>query len=139
MKLKHHIKTEADMMALGASLAQTCQGNEIIYLQGNLGAGKTTLVRGFLRSLGYEGNVKSPTFTLVEPYKIDSKIIYHFDLYRLTDPEELEYIGIRDYFGQNAILLIEWPEYAGDLLPPADIICAIEIIGDEREVCIQIK
>lgn len=139
MQHKYHIKTEAEMLALGATLAQHCQGNEVIYLQGNLGAGKTTLVRGFLRSLGYEGNVKSPTFTLVESYKIADKNIYHFDLYRLNDPEELEYIGIRDYCGQNALLLIEWPEYAGDLLPPADIICAIEIIGDEREVCIQIK
>lgn len=131
------IKNETEMMQLGAKLARSCKGGEVIYLVGNLGAGKTTLVRGFLRALGHKGAVKSPTYTLVESYNLEDKIIYHFDLYRLVDPEELDYIGIRDYFVQKAICLIEWPEQGGNLIPKADIIYQIEIVEDEREVDIK--
>lgn len=121
-------------MALGAKLAQKSKSGDVIYLIGELGAGKTTLVRGFLRSLGHKGKVKSPTYTLVEPYEIVGKKIYHFDLYRLLDPEELEHIGIRDYFTDKSICLIEWPERAYNMLPSANIICTIEIIELGRKV-----
>ncbi|HKK15584.1 MAG TPA: tRNA (adenosine(37)-N6)-threonylcarbamoyltransferase complex ATPase subunit type 1 TsaE [Gammaproteobacteria bacterium] len=98
-----------------------------IHLQGQLGAGKTTFVRGFLRQLGYTGIVKSPTYTLVEPYTIDTVNLYHFDLYRLNSPAELEDIGLRDYLGQSALYLVEWPEKAASLLGPADLMVQIEI------------
>lgn len=119
-------------MALGARLAKALHGGLAIWLQGNLGAGKTTLVRGLLRGLGYEGKVKSPTYTLVEPYVISGLYLYHFDLYRFVDPEEWEAAGFRDYFNAQSVCLIEWPEKAGDLLPPADIEIALEPSGAGR-------
>ena len=133
-KLVYHVKSEAEMMALGAKLVKFCSGSVVVYLKGELGAGKTTLVRGFLRALGHKGVVKSPTYTLVEPYLLQDKHIYHFDLYRIVDQLELEYIGIRDYFGDESLCLIEWPERAVDILPKADIICKFEIVGPERIV-----
>ena len=119
-------------MALGARLGVALQGGLAIWLQGNLGAGKTTLVRGLLRGLGYEGKVKSPTYTLVEPYVISGLYLYHFDLYRFVDPEEWEAAGFRDYFNAQSVCLIEWPKKAGDLLPPADIEIALEPSGAGR-------
>jgi len=109
------------MEAFGSQLALACQARTILHLQGELGVGKTTLVRGFLRALGHTGAVKSPTYTLVEPYQIRGKKIYHFDFYRLTDPEELEYMGIRDYLTEEMLALIEWPEKGGRLTPAADL------------------
>ena len=115
-----------DTEQIGARLAARVRDGAVIHLRGQLGAGKTTLARGFLRALGHAGTVKSPTFTLVEPYAIGDLHIYHFDLYRMNDPEELEAIGIRDYCENRAICLFEWPELGGAVVPAADIDLRIE-------------
>lgn len=128
------IANEAAMLALGGKLADIGQVPCVIFLKGELGAGKTTLVRGFLRRSGYQGIVKSPTYTLVEPYELKNHLVFHFDLYRLHDPQELENIGIRDYFTKNAICLIEWPERGLSVLPPADLTSEIDIVSDGRRV-----
>lgn len=105
---------------LGERLSQSLAPGFILYLRGDLGAGKTTLARGLLRGLGHRGTVKSPTFTLVEPYSLDGWRLFHWDLYRLSDPEELEYLGLRDQLDGESVLLIEWPERGRGALPPAD-------------------
>ncbi|MDQ2993863.1 MAG: tRNA (adenosine(37)-N6)-threonylcarbamoyltransferase complex ATPase subunit type 1 TsaE [Pseudomonadota bacterium] len=126
------IESEAAMHEFSAKLAAQVKAPCIIYLQGELGAGKTTLTRGFLRALGYDGPVKSPTFTLIETYEVNDKKIFHVDLYRLTDPDELEFIGLSDYFTNDTIGLIEWPERGADFLPAPDLICRITIEDDHR-------
>ncbi len=135
------IPNEKAMMQLGGEISDQFSDGGIVLLKGDLGAGKTTLVRGLLRHLGYQGIVKSPTYTLVEPYQLDSRLIYHFDLYRLGAPEELEYIGGRDYWDSNALCLIEWPEKATGYLPPADLELTISYdsgsIPDERRVLLK--
>jgi tRNA threonylcarbamoyladenosine biosynthesis protein TsaE len=125
------LSDETATLALGAALAKNIPNNFVLYLHGDLGAGKTTLVRGFLHALGYQGKVKSPTYTLIEPYQIKQQKIYHFDLYRLTDPEELDFIGIRDYF-DHGICLIEWPENGKGYLPMADLHCYLSIKKSAR-------
>lgn len=105
----------------GGSLLQTLPAKCLVFLHGDLGAGKTTLVRGFLRAAGHTGTVKSPTYNLVEEYHLAGKTIYHFDLYRLKDPEELEWIGINEYLSQEAICFIEWPEQGQNYLPKPDV------------------
>lgn len=126
MALDIHLADETRQEQLAARLAEHCEPGTVIFLQGDLGAGKTTFVRGFLRGLGYSGVVKSPTYTLVEPYEIGDRRIYHFDLYRLADPDELEYAGGRDYFDGDALCLVEWPEKAEGFLPEADILCQLD-------------
>jgi len=121
------LANEAATLAFGAALAQAISGIEAphalsIWLHGNLGAGKTTLCRGFLRELGHAGAVKSPTYTLVEPYELVSGQVYHFDFYRLKDPQELEFIGAHEYFAQGRVCLVEWPERGGDRIPPPDLV-----------------
>lgn len=132
--MKFQLKDESETVLFGERLAKLIQGGELIYLIGELGAGKTTLVRGLLNTLGHTGNVKSPTYTLVEPYSIAGKEIYHFDLYRINDPEELEAMGIRDYCDGQAICLFEWPEQGGELIPPADISLSLTHSASGREL-----
>lgn len=113
---------EAATLALGADFSDALQSGLTVYLHGDLGAGKTTLVRGLLQRLGHLGKVKSPTYTLVEPYVVSGLELYHFDLYRFIDPEEWDALGFRDYFNARTVCLVEWPEKAETMLPAADIL-----------------
>ena len=132
-----HLESESVTLTLGAEIATILRPGLIIFLKGDLGAGKTTLARGILRGLGHEGKVKSPTYNLVELYKISRLYFYHFDFYRFTDPIEWEEAGFREYFNENSICLVEWPEKAEKLLPIADIRISFTIIGTGRKIEIQ--
>ena len=126
------IAGRAAMEAFGSRLAQASRQGGVIFLRGELGAGKTTLVRGFVRGLGYEGRVKSPTYTLLESYSLEGTNIYHLDLYRLADAEELEWIGIRDLLEEADLCLVEWPERGMGVLPSPDLEIRIEYRGEGR-------
>ena len=127
---------EESMVALGGAIGRACEAPLVIFLQGELGMGKTTLTRGVMRAQGHEGAVKSPTYTLVEPYEMKGAAFYHFDLYRLGDPEELEFMGIRDYFGDFSVCLVEWPERGRGALPPADLVITIDAEGLGRRITV---
>ncbi|MBU15586.1 MAG: tRNA (adenosine(37)-N6)-threonylcarbamoyltransferase complex ATPase subunit type 1 TsaE [Gammaproteobacteria bacterium] len=148
------LKDEEDTIDFGAALARATFLNPydaqaksgqpgcrtmgaVIYLLGDLGAGKTTLTRGFLRGFGFHGAVKSPTYTLVEPYEFSLCKIYHFDLYRLTDPAEVQYLGIDDYFQQQNICLLEWAERGRDLIPAPDLSVSLSGTGTGRKISCQ--
>ncbi len=126
--------SERQVEKLGARLAIALGGQGVVHLNGELGAGKTTLCRGILRAMGYSGAVKSPTFTLVEPYQFESVEVFHFDCYRLGHPEELEYIGIDEYFGPSKLCLIEWPEKAAGYLPAHDVEIGIDVCRETRNI-----
>ena len=123
--------------ALGGALAAGVAPGRVLHLRGDLGTGKTTLVRGLLRALGYPGRVKSPTYTLVEPYSLSSLHFYHFDFYRFKDRSEWLSSGFRDYFNSQAFCVVEWPEKAGELLGPADVEVRLQIAGGGRKASIE--
>ena len=131
-----HLADEAATLAFAALFAPHLRHGAVVYLQGDLGAGKTTFSRGLLQAMGHQGNVKSPTYTLVEPYIVADQQIFHFDLYRLRDPEELEFMGIRDYFTKGNLCLIEWPERGYGLLADADLDLRLQIDQNQRQLCV---
>lgn len=124
---------------LGAAFARCMSAPCVIWLEGDLGAGKTTFARGLLQALGHQGNVKSPTYTLVEPYVLASCTLYHLDLYRLADPEELEFLGIRELAAPGTVLLIEWPARGAGFLPPPDIVLELAVAGDGRRATLDAR
>jgi tRNA threonylcarbamoyladenosine biosynthesis protein TsaE len=135
---KFFLHEEAGTIALGASLARTLAPGLAIYLHGELGAGKTTLTRALLHAAGHTGHVKSPTYTLAEPYTItlDGKPVdlFHFDLYRMKTPEEFFDAGFREHFNDNSICIVEWPENGEAVLPPPDITISLTVSGTGRHV-----
>ncbi|WP_051302514.1 tRNA (adenosine(37)-N6)-threonylcarbamoyltransferase complex ATPase subunit type 1 TsaE [Sedimenticola selenatireducens] len=129
--------SERKQELIGMALSRVVPSSCLIYLTGDLGAGKTTLARGFLRGLGHAGSVKSPTYTLIEPYEIGNRRCYHLDLYRLADPDEIEFLGLRDMLQDDAIMLVEWPEQGQGALPEPDLLIRIRYLEDGRELVIE--
>lgn len=136
-KLSLHLKDERETGVLGRKIAGILHPGLTLYLEGELGAGKTALARSILKALGFEGKVKSPTYTLVELYTISRLHLYHFDLYRFDDPVEWDDSGFRDYFNPESICLVEWPEKGGKHLPKPDLRISLEIEGEGRHVEIE--
>jgi tRNA threonylcarbamoyladenosine biosynthesis protein TsaE len=132
--MRMRLDGEAAQIAFGQRIAGHLRVPSVIYLEGDLGAGKTTLVRGVLRGLGYRGSVRSPTYTLLEPYELPVMRLYHLDLYRLSDPQELEYLGLRDLLDEQSLLLVEWPERGKGTLPPPDLRIRIDHAGEGRNL-----
>ena len=135
--LEVFLPDEAATVTMGQRLGLACMGGAVVYLAGTLGAGKTTLTRGVLQAFGHSGAVKSPTYTLVEMYELAEQTVYHFDLYRLADPEELEYMGIRDYFSKHNLLVVEWPSRGEGFLPGPDLSAEVSVIGEGRQITIR--
>jgi tRNA threonylcarbamoyladenosine biosynthesis protein TsaE len=126
------LESPAETEALGAALWSALPEKYWVYLYGELGAGKTTLIRGLLRAAGYTQVVKSPTYSLVEEYEVGGRRVFHFDLYRLKDPEELAWLGMEDYLQQTALCFIEWPQMGAGYLPAADIVINLQHHADKR-------
>ena len=137
LALNAHLAAEADTLSLGHALSFCLEPGLVFYLRGELGAGKTTLVRGVLRGLGFEGRVKSPTYTLVEVYAVSRLDLHHFDFYRFHDPREWIDAGFRETFNGRNVSLIEWPEKAGALLPPADVEIVLTSSGAGRNASLR--
>jgi tRNA threonylcarbamoyladenosine biosynthesis protein TsaE len=135
--VEKYLNTAQETEQFGAELWQLLPAKAVVFLHGDLGAGKTTLVRGFLRAGGYTGAIKSPTYTLVEEYNCAGQLVFHFDLYRLTEPEELEWIGIHDYFSQNSLCFIEWPSKGAGVLPAPDYEIRLASAGMGRQIVMQ--
>ena len=131
------LNTPEETEAFGAQLFQVLPEKCVIFLLGNLGAGKTTLVRGFMRAAGHKGTVKSPTYNIVEEYQINKRLFFHFDLYRLVDPEELEWIGIADYLNEQSICFVEWPEKGAGYLGTPDVIISMTTEQEGRKVVVE--
>lgn len=125
---------EQQMCALAAQFARQIETPSVLYLEGDLGAGKTTFVRALLRALGHEGAVKSPTYGLLEYYELPELSVLHLDLYRIEDPEELEFLGLADLMGENTLLIAEWPEKGAGALPPASQVIRFAHHGQQREL-----
>ncbi|ADZ91784.1 tRNA (adenosine(37)-N6)-threonylcarbamoyltransferase complex ATPase subunit type 1 TsaE [Marinomonas mediterranea] len=139
MMVEKEIYGEEAMELFGEQLASSFQEGGVVHLNGNLGMGKTTLVRGLLRGMGYIGPVKSPTYTIVEPYELEVADVFHFDLYRIGNAEELEYMGIRDYFKEGALCLIEWAEMGEGVLPEPDVVIHLALLRQGRKVVVEPK
>jgi tRNA threonylcarbamoyladenosine biosynthesis protein TsaE len=144
-ELSYFLPDEVATLACGEQLARAFGSVEqpsraaVIYLQGKLGAGKTTLSRGFLTGLGHRGTVKSPTYTLVESYELPEGTVYHFDLYRLKDPQELEFIGVEDYFEHGLACLVEWPERGAGRIPSPDVVITLQAEQGGRRLIIMAR
>lgn len=136
LSLSTTLPDEPATLALGAALAPCLAPGLVVYLKGELGAGKTTLVRGVLRALGHAGPVRSPTYALVELYEVSRLHLHHFDFYRFHDPREWIDAGFREAFNGHNVTLIEWPERAGGMLPPADVEIALALHGEGRSVAL---
>lgn len=134
MPLTFFLRDEQATINFAKKLAKVLPTKGVIFLNGPLGAGKTTLVGAILRASGHQGSTKSPTYTLVEPYQIGDRQFYHFDLYRLGDPEELEYIGVRDYIDDEALCFVEWPEKGLGFLPEPDLVINLSYEGEARSI-----
>lgn len=134
METEAFLADEAATVAMGIQLQAQLGADDIVFLHGNLGVGKTTLVRGLLRAMGFEGAVKSPTYTLLEPYTIAGQAIYHFDFYRILDPQELDFIGVEEILAGPGLKLVEWPEQAQGKLPAPDVEIVLTVQGEGRHI-----
>lgn len=134
MNIGIFLPDEAATMAAGAALARISAGKGLFTLQGNLGSGKTTFSRGLIQALGHKGAVKSPTYTLVEPYELATGRVLHYDLYRLNDPEELHFLGVRDFLDADTLTLVEWPERGESWLPAPDLALSLSVEAAGRRL-----